>query len=213
MNEYAKWYWDKRLDILKSNFERNRFNVYISNNKDDAVEKIFSLISLSDSIGLGGSLTLSELNIPDLLKNKNYNVINFPDKKLPYETVLEQRRQSLLSDVFLTSTNAITSDGYLVNTDYMSNRIAAMMFGPKKVIITAGINKIVKDTEAALWKIRNYTAPQNCKRLNRDTPCVKTSVYADCHTDSRICCNTSVMGYQGNPKRMHLIIIKENLGI
>ncbi|HPN30730.1 MAG TPA: lactate utilization protein [bacterium] len=213
MNEYSIWYWEKKLEFVKRNLEKNRFTVYLTDNTNSVPDIIFSLLKPEDSIGLGGSLTLTELNIPFFLKEKNFNVINFPDKTLAREIVLEQRRQSLLSDAYLTSTNSITEDGLLVNIDCYSNRIAAMMFGPKKVLIIAGINKIVKDADAAVWKIKHYTAPQNCKRLNRNAPCVKTGDCSDCQTESRICCNTSIMGYQSIPGRIHIIIVKDNLGI
>lgn len=213
MNEYEKWYWDAKLIEIQNNLQKNRFAAYICDTAELVVEKAFSLLESAKSIGLGGSLTLSELNIPKLLVEKNYNIINPPDKTISPDEFLEKRRQSLLADAYFCSTNAITEDGLLVNIDCISNRVAAMMFGPKKVIIIAGINKIVKDTSAALTLIKSYTAPQNAKRLKRDTPCVKTAKCMDCRTAGRICCNTVIMGFQHIPERIHILLVKQRLGI
>jgi len=213
MNDLDLWFWEKRLPEIALNLEKNRFKTYISANEADTVKILFSLIQEGNSIGLGGSVTLAQLNIVEILKKKNFNIINPPDKTLPYEKVIEQRRQSLLSDVFISSANAITENGFVVNLDGISNRTAALLFGPKKVIIIAGINKIVKDTEAAIDRIKRYAAPINAKRLNRATPCAETGVCGDCKTDVRVCCNTVIQGFQNTHGRTNIILIKKSFGI
>jgi hypothetical protein len=212
MNQINEQYWNIKLDKVKNNLIKNRFNVEICNTESDVINTLLNNINSDNSIGFGGSTTLEELKIPELLKEKKFNIINYPDYSLPRETIIEQRRQSLLADVFLMSSNAITESGYLINIDGMSNRVAGLMFGPKKVIIIAGINKIVKDTKSGIERIKNYVAPKNCLRLNRKTPCIKTSECMDCSSPDRICCNTVITKYQTDPKRIHIILVKMNLG-
>ncbi|HPP88517.1 MAG TPA: lactate utilization protein [bacterium] len=206
-------YWSKKIPVVIQSLTKNRFNVYICENSKEAKTKIFSLIPETSKIGIGGSKTLEELNIIEDLKNKNYTIINPPNITADYSEILEQRRLALLADAYLCSTNAITTDGFLVNIDGLSNRVAALLFGPKKVIIVAGINKITEDIDSALQKIKSYTAPMNAMRLKRTTPCASVGVCANCNNDDRICSNIVISGFQKDKKRIHIILIKENLGI
>ena len=123
------------------------------------------------------------------------------------------RKESLLSDVFLSSTNALTMDGKLVNIDGLGNRVAALIFGPKKVIVVAGINKIVPDVEAALDRIKNYVTPIHGKRRDRAIPCAKTGKCVDCHVPLRSCNAVVTIEGQRHMDRMTVIIFGEELGL
>jgi len=214
MNDYEKWYWNQRFPQIKKALERNRFIPFLCEDETSAVDLLFQMLAPSDTIGLGGSYTLTQLGIYELLKTKNFNIINPPPQPAQlYENIIEHRRQSLLADAFISSTNAITEDGFLVNIDGISNRCAAILFGPKKVFILAGINKIVNNVEDGIKRIKNFVAPQNAKRLNSKTPCAATGVCMDCSIQERICSNTVISGFQNNPNRTHIILIKKKLGI
>ena len=132
---------------------------------------------------------------------------------LTIEEKLELRRQGLLVDLYLTGTNAVTEDGVLVNLDMIGNRVGAITFGPKKVVVFVGRNKIVPDLEAAMWRIKDYSAPANAMRLDCKTPCVETSECADCSSPGRIC-NSWTVTEKSFPKgRITVVLINEELGL
>lgn len=125
---------------------------------------------------------------------------------------MEIRRKQLTCDVFLTGTNAVTIDGRLVNTDGVGNRVAAMIFGPKKVIIAVGINKIVKDIAEAEKRIKLYAAPMNNKRLNLPNPCIRTGECMDCQGPTRICNVTTILNKRPMLTDIHIFVVGEDLG-
>ena len=147
-------------------------------------------------------------------------VARLPGVKLlnPYEpgiskeTALERRRQGLAADFLITSTNAITLDGLLVNLDGTGNRVAAMIFGPRQVILAVGMNKVVRDLEAARERIKRYAAPVNARRVGYKTPCAQTGICSDCSSPQRICNMWSIIEGQPVPGRIHVKLIGENLG-
>lgn len=200
---------NKTIDALN----KNNFDAYFVDNKNKALELVDSFISKDDIVTYGGSMTLFETGIMDYLKNKND--IKFLDRNKDGNTLDDIQkiyREAFTSDVYFTSSNAITEDGYLYNVDGNSNRISAMMFGPKNVIVVAGYNKIVKTKQDAIDRVRNYVAPKNAQRLNMNTPCVKTGKCMDCMSKDRICCNYAFFGKQRIEKRIKVIIIGEEYG-
>jgi len=129
------------------------------------------------------------------------------------EEKLELRKQALLADLFVTGTNAVTEAGQLVNLDMVGNRIAALTFGPKNVVLLIGRNKIVSDLDDAMYRIKNYVAPTNVMRLDMKTPCRKTSYCEECKSTARIC-NTWTITEKSFPKgRVKIVLINENLGL
>jgi len=192
-------------------FKKHNIDVIIAKNKEDAVEKIMNLIPSGSKVGHSGSVTLEQIGIFDRLKNNDYVFYdrNSVEKGTPeYETVV---RKSILSDVYLAGTNAITQDGKLVNKDAYGNRVAAMLYGPKKVIVVVGKNKIVANVNEALKRIENIAAPKNAQRLNKLTPCTSVGRCMDCDAPDRICHSTVIIERQ-YPNRMTLVIIDEELG-
>ena len=128
------------------------------------------------------------------------------------EIAQERRRQSLLADFFLTGTNALTLDGKLVNLDGMGNRVAAMCFGPKKVILAVGLNKVAPDLETAMARVKHHAAPINAIRLSRATPCVETGLCSDCKSPERICYMWSIIEGHMLENRIHVKLVGEDLG-
>ena len=209
-------YWKTRLTELKEILTENNFEVFVAENTDEAksivLEKIIPEIA-PKSVSWGGSLTFVATGLYDVLKNDNdLNVLDTYDKTLSPEESLERRRQSLLVDLFITGSNAVTETGQLVNLDMIGNRVGALTFGPKNVIILVGRNKIVPDLDEAMFRIKNYAAPVNTMRLDKKTPCAKTSFCADCKSPDRICNTWTITEKSFPKKRVKIILINKDLG-
>ena len=209
-------YWKTRMTDLKEVLDANNFETFIVENTDEAksivLEKIIPKIA-PKSVSWGGSLTFVATGLYDVLKNNNdLNVLDTYDKTLSPEESLERRRQSLLVDLFIAGSNAVTETGQLVNLDMIGNRVGALTFGPKNVIILVGRNKIVPDLDEAMFRIKNYAAPVNTMRLDKKTPCAKTSFCGDCKSPDRIC-NTWTITEKSFPKgRVKVILINQDQG-
>jgi len=209
-------YWKARLADLKNALEANNFEVFVANNTNEAKNIVLEKIipkTAAKSVSWGGSLTFIATKLYDALKkSSDLKVLDTFDKDLPPEESLERRRQSLLVDLFITGSNAVTETGQLVNLDMFGNRIAAITFGPKNVVILLGRNKIVPDLDVAMFRIKNYAAPVNAIRLDKKTPCVKTSYCEECKSPDRIC-NTWTITEKSFPKgRVKVILINDDLG-
>jgi len=210
-------YWKIRLKTMKEALEENNFDVFLAEDTDEAkriaLEKIIPALDVK-SISWGGSMTFTTTSLYDALKEASgMQVIDTYDKSLSPEESLERRRQSLLADLFITGTNAVTEAGQLVNLDMIGNRVAALTFGPKFVIVLVGRNKIVPDTGAAVDRIKDYSAPANVMRLDKKTPCAKTAFCEECKSPDRIC-NTWTITEKSFPKgRVKVILINEDLGL
>ena len=210
-------YWKLRLVDLKTALESNNFDVYLAENKQEACNTVLEDIMPklnARTLSWGGSMTFITSGLYDQLKaNPDLEVLDTFDKKIPAEEIMERRRQALLVDLFITGTNAITETGQLVNLDMIGNRICALTFGPKWVIILVGRNKIVADLDEAMFRIKNYVAPANSMRLDKKTPCVKTSFCQECNSPDRICNTWTITEKSFPKKRVKVVLINEDLGL
>ncbi len=217
MENPTEHFWKLRLKTLKQSLEGNNFNVFIADNKEAAKDIVLhELLPQYDirNISWGGSMTFIGTGLYDALKsNYDYTVLDTFDKTLSAEESIERRRQSLLVDLYLTGTNAITEKGQLVNLDMIGNRTGAIAFGPKQVIVFAGRNKIVADLDDAFFRIKDYAAPTNVMRLDKKNPCLKTSQCQDCSSPDRICNTWSIMEKSFPKGRITVILINEDLGL
>jgi L-lactate utilization protein LutB len=209
-------YWHRRMVDLKKVLEGNNFEVFLAENAAEAhkivLEEILPKIS-PKSVAWGGSLTFGATGLYEVLKEKaELEVIDTYDRTIPPEETLERRRKSLLVDLFVTGTNAITESGELVNLDMIGNRVAAIVFGPRHVIVLIGRNKIVTDLDDAMFRVKNYSAPVNSMRLDKKTPCVETSYCQDCKSPDRICNAWSIVEKAFPKGRIKVILINEDLG-
>lgn len=209
-------YWNIRLNNLKGALEGNNFEVYLAGDSDAAKEVVLDQIlpaSGARSVSWGGSLTFTDSGLYEAIRDrKGLEVLDTFDKKLDDTKKLELRRRSLLVDLFFTGTNAVTETGKLVNLDMIGNRVAALTFGPKNVVILTGRNKVVPDIEQAMFRIKNYAAPVNTMRLDKETPCIKTSFCRDCKSAERIC-NTWTITEKSFPKgRVKVVLINQDMG-
>lgn len=196
---------------MKDIFNSNNIDMVFLDNKESLIEYLLPYLN-NISVGVGGSMTLFETGIIDLLRKQPINFLDRYDKSLSREEVVEVFRQSLLCDLYLTSSNAITLDGGIYNIDGTGNRVAAMIYGPKKVFIIVGRNKIFLDEESAIKHIKTVSAPANAIRLNRNTPCAKTGKCMDCHSNDRICSEYTKIVRQANAGRMTILVVDEDLG-
>jgi len=217
MEKPIRNYWQLRLENLKEVLKSNNFEAFIAQNAREAgrmvMDKILPKIA-PESISWGGSMTFVATELYDMLKGyPNAQILDTFDKSLSPEESLERRRQSLLVDLFITGTNAVTRSGELVNLDMIGNRVAGITFGPRNVVVMVGRNKIVEDLDAAIERIKDYAGPTNAMRLNKKTPCAKTSVCEECKSPERIC-NSWTITQKSFPKgRIKVVLINENLGL
>lgn len=217
MKEPVNNFWQLRLQELQEQLNANNFEAYIARDAAEAgrliVEKI-AVESKAQTVSHGGSMTLAETGALDQLQElEGVEVLRVDDPNLSAEEKIERRRQGLLVDLYLTGTNAVTEDGQLVNLDMIGNRVGAITFGPKKVVIVVGRNKIVPDLETAMYRIKDYAAPTNTMRLDMKTPCAKTSVCADCNSPGRICNYWTITEKSFPKKRIAVILINDDLGL
>jgi len=207
-----QWHHDVIGERVVKALLKNGFHARYFAAKEQAVEYILSHVDPGTRVGFGGSMTIKQLGLGQAVKEKGGIVLDHGQPGLTPEEKLEIVRQQLVSDLFLCSANAITLDGYLVNVDGNGNRVAAMTFGPKKVIVVAGVNKVCTDTDAAFDRIRTTAAPMNNKRLQLDNPCVKTGTCMDCDSKNRICRIFSVMKRKPGNSDITVLLIGEKLG-
>ena len=204
---------DARIEKVMEKLRQNRMKPYYAENSEKARDIVRELVKDDKLITSGGSMTLKDSGIIDMLINEFRSA--YLDRSAGgdnREAVEEIMRKAFVSDTFLSSTNAITEEGELYNVDGNGNRVSAMIFGPKQVIVVAGVNKIVKDLAEAVERVEKVAAPKNTVRLERATPCVKTGVCGHCRSEDRICCSYVTLAQQRVPDRIKVIIVDEDLG-
>lgn len=196
---------------LLANLEKRRFEAYYCPTAKDALEKIISLIPQKSSVAWGGSSSLREMGLTKTLHDGDYTVIDRDLAKTPEEKY-QMHRDGLLVDYFLTSTNAISEDGILVNIDGNGNRVAAYCFGPKNVIVVCGMNKVTQTLDAAISRARGYAAPINSMRFLGKTPCTSTGVCHNCVSPECICNQILITRGSFPQNRIKVILVGEELG-
>jgi hypothetical protein len=180
--------------------------------KEEAVKEIWSHISPGMSVGVGGSVTIRELGIIDQLKAKGYAVYDHWAPGLSGEDSLRIRISQMTSGLFLSSANAITLNGEVVNIDGNGNRVNSMTFGPGKVILVAGYNKLAENVEEAIKRTKNVAAPINARRLNADVPCAKLGRCVDCNSPNRLCRALVILERKPVSADILIILVGEELG-
>ena len=210
MSPKETYYVNVANTIIK-NLAKRQMEGYYCPDKESAVKKALELMPEGSSIAWGGSMTLHEMGLMDAIRNGSYEIIDRESATTP-----EEKRkiygEVCCSDFFLTSTNAITTDGQLVNIDGMGSRVSFLCFGPQNVIVLAGMNKLVPDVESGIKRVREMAAPPNAVRLNRQTPCAATGVCGDCFSPDCICSQLVVTRRSTVPNRIKVILIGEELG-
>ena len=193
------------------NLEKRHMEGYYCLTKEEALDKALSFLQDGATVSWGGSMSLEEIGLTQALHKGTYNVID-RSTATNVDEAFALQRQAFFSDAYFLSCNAITMDGMLYNVDGIGNRVAAMIYGPKEVIIIAGINKVCLDGDEAHKRIRNVAAPINTHRLNKNTPCTKLGKCAECLTPDTICSHTVVTRNSKPTGRIKVILVGESLG-
>jgi len=193
--------------VIKGLESRN-MSGYYAESKKEALALALSLIPEGSSVTMGGAMSAHEIGLVDALKKGNYNFID--------RDACEDKRAAMLAaydaDVFLSSANAITEDGIMVNIDGNSNRVSAIAQGPRKVVFIVGMNKVCPDPDTAMKRARNVAAPINAQRFGLNTPCCKTGACMDCKSPDTICCQFLITRFSRHKDRIHVILVNGNLG-
>lgn len=200
------------LEKVAEALRRNNMDARIVADGAEAVRLALSFIPDGATVGLGGSTTVRQIGLLEALRNGDYRLLDQYEDGITREENMERRQRGLTADFFVTGTNAVTEDGQLVNVDGFGNRVAALAFGPKRVIIVVGKNKVVKTVEDGFRRIHDYVAPKNAKRFGVDTPCTEDGKCHDCNHPRRICNIYSVIRRQAVEDRLTLILVNEELG-
>lgn len=204
--------YDKLGTSVVKALTARHFEAYYCTDTQSACEKLLSLIPEGDTVAWGGSQTLSEIGAQDLLRARGQSLIDRDTAKTPEERNAIMRA-ALTCDTFLMSSNAISEDGQLVNMDGNGNRVAALIYGPRQVIVVAGLNKVAKDLDAAIARVRGTAAPTNAQRFNVTTPCKITGTCADCKSPDCICANMVITRICKPAGKIKVILVGENLGM
>jgi L-lactate utilization protein LutB len=193
--------------VIKGLESRNMTGYYAAT-KEEALKKALEIIPEGSSVGMGGAMSAHEIGLVEAIKNGNYSFID--------RDATDDKRAAMLAtydaDFFLSSANAITDDGVIVNIDGNSNRVSAIAQGPKHVLFIVGMNKVCGDVDSAMKRARNVAAPINAQRFGLSTPCAKTGSCMNCKSPDTICCQFLVTRFSRHKDRIHVILVNDNLG-
>lgn len=193
--------------VIKGLESRNMTGYFVAN-KEEALKKALELIPEGSSVTMGGATSVHEIGLSDYLKNGNYNFIDRDAYDDPRAAMLA----AYDADVFLSSVNAMSDDGVLVNIDGNANRVSAIAQGPKKVVFIVGMNKVCADVDSAMKRARNVAAPINAQRFGLETPCSKVGTCMNCKSADTICCQFLITRYSRHEGRIHVILVNDTLG-
>jgi len=208
------WCGEKKCRAAVAALAGRGFTAVYCETPDEAVAYIVAQAAEAQTIGLGGSLSLASMGVTRLLRDAGKEILNHGAPDLTTEQRLEVMRRQQVCDLFLTGTNALTIDGRLVNIDGIGNRVAAMIFGPKRTIVVAGRNKVVEGgVDEAIQRIKVWSSPPNAYRLNKQTPCAATGFCADCGSPDRICRATVVLDRRPSLSDLHVLVVNQDLGL
>ena len=207
MDENMKKRNERLAQTVIKGLQSRNMTGYYAEDKEAALKQALELIEENSTISMGGCMSAHEIGLVQALQEGNYQYLD-RSKMEPREGLLA----AYDSDVFLSSANAMTSDGILVNIDGNSNRVSCIAQGPKKVIFIVGMNKVCDDLDSAMKRARNVAAPTNAQRFDVKTPCKETGKCFDCKSPDTICCQFLITRYSRHTGRIHVILVNDNLG-
>ena len=211
MSTPKQLYYAKRAEILIKNLRSRYFDAHYCATKEEALEKAISLVPKGATVGWGGATSAQQIGLMDALHRGDFHPIDRDLCKTP-----EERNQAMLNamtaDVFITGANAMSLDGQMVNIDGMGNRVASIIYGPKSVLVIAGMNKVEDTLEKAMNRARTVAAPINQQRFMGDTPCSKTGACGDCKSESCICNQIVITRHCRPAERIRFVLVGEDLG-
>ena len=204
-------YYQKRGEILVKNLKARHFDAWYCDTKEEALTKALELIPEGSTVGWGGALSAQQIGLMDALNKGNYAAID-RDRCATPEEKAQAAKDSMFADFFLTGANALSLDGQMVNIDGAGNRVSAIIFGPKNVLVIAGMNKVMDDLDAAVNRARTVAAPMNKQRFDPNTPCAVTGSCADCKVEGCICNHIVITRHCRPVGRIKFILVGEPLG-
>lgn len=209
----VNWTHEQKCMKAVTSLERNGFTAMYCPTPADAAEYIFAGAAESVTIGFGGSMSIVALGVEPLLQEQGKEILNHSAPGLSREEKLDIMRRQLTCDLFLSGCNALTLNGELVNIDATGNRVGAMLFGPRRVIVVAGRNKLVDGTiQDAIQRVKSWATPPNAKRLNFKPPCAATGFCSDCNSPDRLCRVTTVIDRKPRFTDLHVLVVNAELG-
>lgn len=212
MTQMHKLYYEKRANILLKNLKSRHFDAYYCPTKEDALKKALELIPEESTVGWGGVMSAHQIGLVEALHQGNYHPID-RDRLTTPEEKLQAAKDSMFADVFLTGANALSLDGEMVNIDGTGNRVAAIVYGPKEVLVIAGMNKVSDTLEDAITRARTVAAPLNQQRFGLNNPCTATGTCADCKRETCICNQILITRHCRPVGRIKFILVGEDLGL
>ena len=212
MDTNISWFIDKQVENVINALEKNNMKGIFVQDEKELLQVLLELIEENSVVGVGDSATLQETGVLDFLRTGNYNFLDKYKQGITSEEKKQIYIQNFAANTFICSTNALTENGELYNIDGNGSRVAPMIYGPKQVILVTGINKLVRNKEEAEKRVRDYVAPIDAKRLNKDTPCTKLGRCVDCKSPNRICNDFVTITGQFVKDRIKVIIVGKSLG-
>ena len=212
MDKNLKWVNEQKIIRTIEALEKNNMNGYLVENEEELIDKIKEIVSEGSMVACGGSISLFETGVIDHLRSDRYKFLDRYKEGLTKEEIVKIYKEAFFADAYFSSSNAITEDGQLYNVDGNGNRVAALLYGPEKVIIICGINKIVPTLDDAIKRNKTVSAPANAKRLNKNTPCTKVGYCMNCNRKERICSEYTVIKRQSIKGRIHVIFLNKEIG-
>jgi hypothetical protein len=212
MDEFVKAHWKLMIDTTLESLEKHGFGARFASNREEASQFIMEAAADCKTVGIAGTSTVRDLGVLPKLEAAGKTIYDHWKLKVGTPEELQCRKEQLRADLFLGSVNAVTMTGEIVNRDGCGNRVNAMTFGPRKVVLVAGRNKVVQDLDAALTRIETVAAPIRAMSLNRKTPCVKSGFCMDCDSPERICRVTSIIHRKPMFTDITVVILDEEMG-
>ena len=212
MTEMHQKYYEKRGKILVKNLQSRHFEAYYCATKEEALEKALELIPKGASVGWGGVMSAAQIGLLDAVRQGDYRAIDRERCTTPDEKI-QAAKDAMFADVFLTGANGLSLDGEMVNIDGQGNRVAAIVYGPKEVLVIAGMNKVSDTLEDAITRARTVAAPLNQQRFMLNNPCTVTGTCADCKSETCICNQILITRHCRPVGRIKFILVGEDLGL
>lgn len=209
----VSWSWEQKCQKAVEALGTNGFTALYCTTGAEALKAILELGASAQSVGFGGSMTVADLGVLNRFEEMGKEILNHSRADLSRDQKMEVMRRQLTCDLFLCGTNALTLNGELINIDATGNRAAAMFFGPKRVIVVAGRNKLVDGTTIeAIHRVKQWATPPNAKRLNFNTPCAKTGFCSNCNSPDRLCRVTTVIDRKPRFTDLIVLVVNEDMG-
>lgn len=212
MTEFEKMYYEKRAEVLVKNLQNRHFEAYYCNDRQEALAKALELIPENALVSWGGAMSAQQIGLIDAVRRGTYRTID-RDKCETAEEREQAMKEALFCDTFLMGANAMSLDGQMVSIDGTGNRIGALVYGPKSVIVIVGMNKVADTLDEAIRRARTVAAPKNKQRFGGGTPCAVTGVCGDCKSEKCICNHIVITRHCRPVGRIKFIIVGEDLGL